>query len=52
MRAVSDAYKEHAQGRPASAAELEDNDSATLAEEEIAETGFPPLEALATSREQ
>jgi ABC-type polysaccharide/polyol phosphate transport system ATPase subunit len=54
IRAVSDAYKEHAQGRPCPPAckpsypGPQDSDDATSAGEEAAWTGFPPLEALAS----
>src|SRR5438309_3719081 len=57
MKAISDAYKEQAQGRvcPSTAMSPQpgstDPASAALAEEEVAWTGFPPLEAYAVARE-
>jgi len=58
MKVVSDAYKEQAQGRPCPAANKPsesgsaDTECASSAEEELAWTGFPPLEALAVSSKQ
>ena len=52
MKAVSDAYREHAQGRPCPAAPGPDEpeDEVCAADEDISWTGFPPLAAARSAR--